>query len=194
MFSGIVEATSRVVKLEDTKGQRVAWIARPRGWKLKAGESVSVDGVCSTVQEVNRGTFRVIYMFETLRRTTLGRMSSGCTLNLERSLTLNSLIGGHLVQGHVDSTARIVGVHSDGAASVYEFSLPERFARYLVEKGSVAVDGISLTVIETRRPGFSVSLLDYTLQHTTLGAKGRGDSVNVEVDLLAKYVEKLFPS
>ncbi len=194
VFSGIIETTSPVLELQDTGGGRAVWISKPRGWKLQPGESVCVEGVCSTVQEQNRRAFRVIYMGETLRRSTLGRLQPGERVNLERSLTPASLIGGHLVQGHVDTTARIARVRNGGEAKIYEFSLPSRFSRYLVEKGSVAVDGISLTVVKAGRARFTVSLLDYTLQRTTLGAKGRGDLVNIEVDLLAKYVERLLAS
>ncbi len=191
MFSGIVETTSPILKIEDSKDQRKFLVRKPHGWKLKAGESVSIEGVCSTVQKVNRETFEVIYMPETLRRTTLEDFRSGEKVNLERSLTLQSLIGGHLVQGHVDTTARIRKIHGDGSARIFEFQLPTRFSRYLVEKGSVAVDGVSLTVMSARPGRFQVSLLEYTLGHTTLGRKGPGGRVNVELDILAKYVENL---
>ncbi|MGH9447129.1 MAG: riboflavin synthase, partial [Terriglobia bacterium] len=166
-------------------------IRKPRGWKLRPDESVCVEGVCSTVQKAANGAFHVTYMPETLRCTTLRRVVAGNRVNLERSLTLASLLGGHLVQGHVDTTARLVGICSEGEARIYEFSLPARYSRYIVEKGSIAVDGISLTVVEARRGRFSTSLLAYTLSRTTLGRKVPGEFVNVEVDILAKYVEKL---
>jgi len=194
VFSGIIETTSPVLELQDTGGGLAVWILKPRGWKLQPGESVCVEGVCSTVQEVNRRAFRVIYMAETLRRSTLGGLRRGDKVNLERSLTPASLIGGHLVQGHVDTTARITQVRNDGEAKIYEFRLPSRFSRYLAEKGSVAVDGVSLTIVKAGRASFTVSLLNYTLQRTTLGAKGRRDLVNIEVDMLAKYVERLLAS
>jgi len=133
----------------------------------------------------------VVYMHETLRRTTLGQLRARDGVNLERSLRLNSLIGGHLVQGHVDAVARIASVRPDGDARLYRFQLPARYARYVAAKGSVALDGISLTVVDVRRGWFSVSLLAYTLSRTTLGRKGPGDFVNLEVDMLAKYVEGL---
>lgn len=112
-------------------------------------------------------------------------------VNLERSLRLNSLIGGHLVQGHVDTTARIRSMRGDGEAKVYEFEVPARYSRYIVEKGSIAVDGVSLTVVRARPRRFTVSLLAYTLSHSTLGRKEPGDRVNIEVDLVAKYLGKL---
>ncbi|MGH9395806.1 MAG: riboflavin synthase [Terriglobia bacterium] len=191
MFSGIVETTSSILKIEGARAQRSVWIRKPRGWRLRLGESVCVEGVCSTVQTQNRGAFQVIYMPETLRRSALQELSEGGAVNLERSLTLKSLIGGHLVQGHVDTTARIARIESDGTARLYEFALPRRFSRYIVEKGSVAVDGISLTVVDSHPGRFTVSLLEHTLSHTTLGSKGRGSRVNIEVDILAKYTEKL---
>ncbi|MGH9359990.1 MAG: riboflavin synthase [Terriglobia bacterium] len=195
MFSGIVEAKSLVLTLKDTGGECVAWISTPKGWKVQPGESVCVEGVCSTVQELKRRAFKVIYMSETLRRSTLGRLRRGDPVNLERSLTLASLIGGHLIQGHVDTTARIRDIRAGGGgAKTYAFSLPPRFLRYIVEKGSVAVDGVSLTVVKAGRAAFTVSLLDYTLQRTTFGGKTCGDLVNIEVDILAKYVERLLAS
>lgn len=191
MFSGIVETTSSVLAVEDFSGRRSAVIRNPRGWQLREGESVCIEGVCSTVQTVKPAAFQVIYMPETLRRSTLADLRCGNFVNLERSLTLRSLIGGHLVQGHVDTVARVVKTRKDGAAMMYEFAAPRRILRYIVEKGSVAIDGISLTVARALRDGFTVSLLEYTLSHTTLGEKGRGSRVNIEVDIIAKYVEKL---
>ncbi|MGH9377823.1 MAG: riboflavin synthase [Terriglobia bacterium] len=191
MFSGIVETTSSIVAIEDLPGRRSVAIRKPRGWRLRESESVCVEGVCSTVQTVNLGAFKVIYMPETLRRSTLGDLRSGSMVNLERSLTLQSLIGGHLVQGHVDATARILRVRQDGAAAIYEFAAARGILRYIVEKGSVAVDGVSLTVASALRDRFTVSLLEYTLGRTTLGRKGRGSRVNIEVDVIAKYTEKL---
>ena len=191
MFSGIVEATGRVVGLETRREQRILSIRKPPSWKFRAGESVSVEGVCSTVQQTKRGAFQVTYMPETLRKSTLGSLRLHDEVNLERSLTLNSLIGGHLVQGHVDTRGRIRKIKPEGEAKLYTFEVPARFARYIAPKGSIAVDGISLTVVNPRGGRFDVSLLAYTLSHTTLGKKGPGDRVNIEVDLLAKYIERL---
>jgi riboflavin synthase len=191
VFSGIVETTSPILKDDGKRKQRVLTIRNPRGWKLKDGESICVEGVCSTVQSVNRGSFRVVYMPETLRKTTLGNLQCGDEVNLERSLTLQSLIGGHLVQGHVDTTARIKTIQNEGEARIYTFKVPKRFSRYVVPKGSIAIDGISLTVVDARRTEFRCSLLAYTLSHTTLGSKESGDWVNLEVDILGKYIERL---
>ena len=202
MFSGIVETVSPIQGILDSPGQRIFSIRTPRGWKPRLGESIAVDGVCSTVQEVAQKigarSFSVVYMAETLRRTTLGARAARDKVNLERSLRLNSLIGGHLVQGHVDAVSRIISVRPavrpEGEARIYRFALAAAYARYVAAKGSVALDGASLTVVDVKRSWFSVSLLAYTLSHTTLGRKGPGDSVNLEVDMLAKYVERLMRS
>lgn len=212
MFSGIVEITTEVVSVEALQGGRRVTLLTPRGWRLQEGESVCVDGVCSTVQNIlgatsaksgrgkktanppggtNPEAFQVIYMPETLRRSTLGGLTAGSRVNLERSLTLRARIGGHLLQGHIDAVGRIAGARKEGSAVIYEFRAPRPVLRYVVEKGSIAVDGISLTVTRVRADGFAVSLLAYTLSHTTLGGKRRGGRVNLEADMIAKYVEKL---
>lgn len=191
MFSGIVETTSPILKINSAREQRILTIRKPQGWKLKDGESVSIEGVCSTVQSFDRNSFRVVYMPETLRKTTLGKLQTGDEINLERCLTLQSLIGGHLVQGHVDTTAEIRAIRNEGDAKLITFAIPPRFSRYIVPKGSIAVDGISLTVVEATRSTFQCSLLAYTLSHTTLGGKRPEHQVNIEVDILGKYIERL---
>src|SRR5258708_2193051 len=140
MFSGIVGKVGAVVGIHDTAHDRVVSIRTPAGWKLGDGESVAVEGVCSTVQKRISKAFQVVYMHETLRRTTLDGLRVGSPVNLERSLRLNSLVGGHLVQGHVDVTAKIRSIRPDGEAKIYGFDLPPRYMRYIVEKGSIAVD------------------------------------------------------
>ena len=191
MFSGLVETTSPVLSISNARHQRILTISKPRDWKLQGGESVSIEGVCSTVQSFDRNSFRVVYMPETLRKTTLGGLKTGDAVNLERCLTLQSLIGGHLVQGHVDTTARIKSIKNEGEARLYTFQLAAKFFRYIVPKGSIAVDGISLTVMEATRTTFQCSLLAYTLSHTTLGGRRPGHEVNIEVDVLGKYIERL---
>jgi riboflavin synthase len=193
MFSGIVETTSPILRIRNAREQRLVSIRKPRAWKLGDGESVSVEGVCSTVQRSSPAAFSVVYMPETLRRSTLGSLKEGDPVNLERSLTLSSLIGGHLVQGHVDATGVIRSLKNEGEAKICEIALPQRLSRYVVEKGSIAVDGISLTVVRSWPGRFTVSLLAYTLGRTTLGRKRPGDKVNIEADLIAKYLESLVP-
>ena len=191
MFSGIVEVTSPILKIREAREQQIFTIAKPRGWKFAEGESVSVEGVCSTVQRSDARKFTVVYMPESLRRSTLGGLRAGDAVNLERSLTLSSLIGGHLVQGHIDATGIIRSMKPEGEAVIAEISVPRRLSRYIVEKGSIAVDGISLTVVKEWPGRFTVSLLAYTLGRTTLGGKKPGDKVNLEADMIAKYLESL---
>ncbi|MEO6873728.1 MAG: riboflavin synthase [Opitutaceae bacterium] len=191
MFSGIVEKIGLIGEIRDTPHQRIVSIGTPAGWKFTEGESVAVEGVCSTVQQRAARSFQVVYMHETLRRTTLASLRRGSRVNLERSLRLNGLVSGHLVQGHVDTTGKIQRIRKEGEARIYQFDLPASYLRYIVEKGSIAIDGISLTVTATTARGCSVSVLAYTLAHTTLGGKKAGERVNIEVDLVAKYVEKL---
>jgi len=191
VFSGIIETTSPILSISNARQQRILTIGKPRGWKLQDGESISVEGVCSTVQSFDRNSFQVVYMPETLRRSTLGDLETGDSVNLERCLTLQSLIGGHLVQGHVDATGQIRSIQNEGEARIYTFKVPARLARYIVPKGSIAIDGISLTVVDPKRTTFRCSLLAYTLSHTTLGSKPPGQKVNIEVDVLGKYIERL---
>jgi riboflavin synthase len=191
MFSGIVQEIGSVNQVRSGPGESVVTIQTPRRWRLSVGESVAVEGVCSTVQASGAGEFRVVYMRETLRRTTLGELTQGSRVNLERSLRLNDLVGGHLVQGHVDAQVRLAGVRRDGGAWIYKISVPQKYRRFIVEKGSVALDGTSLTVAAITATSFTVSLLEFTLEHTTLGGRKPGDRLNLEVDLMAKYAAKL---
>ncbi len=191
MFSGIVEDLGEVSTIKrTTKGAVMAFKTGLPLAKVKIGDSIAVSGTCLTVVAKGRGSISMDVSAETLRRSTLGGLKTGDKINLERSLTLGSLIGGHLVAGHVDGVGRIVSIEPEGESSLYTFEVPETEARYLVEKGSVAIDGVSLTVfaISTRR--FSVALIPHTLKMTTLGLKRVGDSVNVESDMMGKWVEK----
>jgi riboflavin synthase len=192
MFTGIVEERGEVVavdRLEDAARVRI------RGPLVTSdavpGASIAVNGVCLTVVDVADGTFRADVMLETLHRSSLGALVPGDPVNLERPMALGARLGGHLVQGHVDGTGtvldRIPGEHWE----VVRISLPADLARYVVEKGSITVDGVSLTVTAVDDDSFGVSLIPTTLAVTTLGVKGVGDPVNLEVDIVGKYVEKL---
>ena len=151
------------------------------------GASIAVNGCCLTVAELDGETFTADVMAETFKRTSLGALSAGGRVNLERPLRADGRLGGHVVQGHVDGTGTIES-HAEGVVRV---AIDGDLARYVVEKGSVAVDGVSLTVVEAGDAAFTVSLIPATLELTTLGRKGPGDPVNIEVDVLAKYVERL---
>jgi riboflavin synthase len=155
------------------------------------GESVAIDGACLTVVEKAPGSFRVQATMETLRRTTLAKLRPGSKVNLERALRLSDRLGGHLVQGHVDAVAQIVSAADEGGSVVLTFSLPSLIAPWLIEKGSVAVDGVSLTVNTLDSDHFSVALIPETQTRTALALKGRGDAVNLEADMIGKYVVRL---
>lgn len=196
MYTGIVEELGEVVGFERLAGAaritvRGPLVSRDAGH----GDSVSVNGVCLTVTGTRDGTFTADVMPETLNRSALGGLRPGSPVNLERPLRLDGRLGGHLVQGHVDGTGAVISRRPAEHWDVVRISLPESLARYVVEKGSVSVDGVSLTVTGTGGDGgppwLEVSLIPETLERTTLGGKQSGDPVNLEVDVIAKYVEKL---
>lgn len=195
MFTGIVEELGEVAGIEH-RGDAARLTIRGSTQGTTLGESIAVNGVCLTVTDIIDGTFTADVMGETLDRSGLGALAPGAPVNLERSVRLADRLGGHLVQGHVDATATIVsrtpGAHWDQV----RISLPEQISRYVVEKGSIAVDGISLTVSALSQAGdaagwFEVCLIPETLKRTTLGVAEPGDTVNLEVDVIAKYVERL---
>ena len=161
---------------------------------LALGDSIAVSGVCLTVTRLSASGFSVDVVPETLRRTTLGSLGVGGLVNLERSLAANGRFGGHVVQGHVDGTASIESVVPEGEASLVRFATPPALMRYVVEKGFVAVDGISLTVVDCDERSFRVTLIPYTRENTAMRTRREGDRVNIEVDIMAKYVEKLSAS
>jgi riboflavin synthase len=158
--------------------------------RIKMGDSIAVNGACLTVIAKGRGTIAMEVSAETLRRTVLGQLKVRDRVNLERSLTLGTLLNGHMVSGHVDGVGKIVLIKPEGDSRLYEFEAPANEARYLVEKGSVAVDGTSLTVFGIRSRRFTCAIIPHTLKMTTLGVKGVGAAVNIESDMLGKYVEK----
>ncbi|MDR5708738.1 MAG: riboflavin synthase [Armatimonadota bacterium] len=188
MFAGIVEEVGRVLERTDAR----LWIGAERVLEdLREGSSIAVDGVCLTVVALRPFAFAVDLSPATLQRTTLGLRGPGDAVNLERPLLATGRLGGHFVQGHVDGTGRVMSLEPEGECVWMEISAPSEVARYLVPRGSVAVDGVSLTVAGVRGEVFSVCLIPYTLRHTTLGRRGPGELVNLEADILAKYVEQL---
>lgn len=192
MFTGIVEEVGEVTELTPLAGAARIAISAPVATKdTRHGDSISVNGVCLTVVENSDGVFTADVMAETLQRSSLGALAVGGRVNLERAVRLSDRLGGHLVQGHVDGVAEIVSRQRDEHWDVVRFSLPPALARYVVEKGSICVDGVSLTVSGLSGDWFEVSLIPTTLTSTVLGDKRPGDPVNLEVDVVAKYVEKL---
>jgi riboflavin synthase len=193
MFTGIIEELGEVVYLTDAGGDSAVLAVRGPlvASDARHGDSISVNGVCLTVLDTVDGVFTADVMGETLRRSSLGVLRPGAPVNLERAATLGSRLGGHLVQGHVDGVARIVAREPADEWEVLRFSLPPSLAKYVVEKGSITVDGVSLTVMSVSPDEFAVGLIPTTLKLTVLGSKAVGDPVNLEVDVIAKYVEKM---
>jgi riboflavin synthase len=191
MFTGLVEATAQVRSVEpDGDGVRLE-VETPLAAELEHGDSIAVNGVCLTAVEPDGGRFRADVMAETLRRSSLGPLGAGDEVNVELALRAGDRLGGHMVQGHVDDTGTVESVVEEGFARVVRIAADPELLRYVVEKGSIAVDGVSLTVASVDDTGFSVSLIPETLERTTLGRAAPGGVVNLEVDVLAKYVEKL---
>ncbi|MFI1158299.1 riboflavin synthase [Streptomyces sioyaensis] len=192
MFTGIVEELGEVVAIENLGDASRFRLRGPLVTEdAKHGDSIAVNGVCLTVVETADGEFTADVMAETLNRSSLGALAAGSRVNLERPMALGGRLGGHLVQGHVDGTGtlveRIPGEHWE----IVKIALPAALSRYVVEKGSITVDGVSLTVVDAADDYFTISLIPTTLALTTLGLKKAGDPVNLEVDVLAKYVERL---
>ncbi len=193
MFTGIVEERGEVVASQDLGDAARLTVRGPLVTSdARHGDSIAVNGVCLTVVEHgDDGTFTADVMHETLRRSSLGALRVGSPVNLERAVRLQDRLGGHVVLGHVDGTGALLQVRPEEHWTVVRVSLPAELDRYVVEKGSITVDGISLTVVDVQPGWFEVSLIPTTLSLTTLGAKGPGDPVNLEVDVLAKHLEKL---
>jgi len=188
MFTGIVEEIGIV---KETSRDRLAFEAHEVLEGTKVGDSIAANGVCLTVVSLENRGFSVNVMPETLRCTNLGRLHYNDQVNLERALVLGGRLGGHLVLGHVDDTGEVMDVTSEETAHIMRISAPAKLMPYIVDKGFIAVDGVSLTVVDLDDFSFVVSLVAYTMEHTTLGRKRPGEVVNLEADIIAKYVENL---
>lgn len=194
MFTGIIQAVGRIAQREDRGDD--ARIAIDAGTldlaDVALGDSIAVAGVCLTAAALDGTRFVADVSVETLARTTLGALAIGDAINLEKSLRLSDRLGGHLVSGHVDGVGAVVRVDDDGGSQRWTFRVPAALSRYIAVKGSICVDGTSLTVNEVDRDGFGVTLIPHTLAMTTFGRRRAGDGVNIEVDLMARYAERLF--
>jgi len=184
MFTGIIEEVGKVLSASTAK----LVISGPQVIDgIKLGDSIAINGVCLTVTDFDRASFSVDVMPETLKRTNLGLIKAGDSVNLERPMALGGRLGGHLVQGHIDDVGRIVSLEWEGDALLFRFEAPPEVMRYTAPKGFIAVDGISLTITEKDISSFRVSVVEYTHRNTTLGGRKVGDVVNLEVDIIAKY-------
>jgi riboflavin synthase len=191
MFTGLIADLGRVSELQDG-GDGVALRIQTRlATELRQGDSIAVNGVCLTATSLDADGFQAQAMIQTLRSSSLGELRTGSTVNLELPMRPVDRLGGHIVQGHVDGLGAVVAVTTEGFSRVVEIDVDSELRRYLVEKGSVAVDGVSLTISSLTDEGFAVSLIPETLTRTTLGALAPGAKVNIEVDVLAKHVERL---
>jgi riboflavin synthase len=194
VFTGLVEEVGRVRSLraaENAGDARLSLSADVVLGGTRVGDSILVNGACLTVDEVGEDTLVFYTMPETLRRTALGGLTEGSAVNLERAMEAGGRLGGHIVQGHVDGVGEVADVRPEGDAEIWTFRAPESVLRYAVEKGSVCVDGISLTVVSVGADRFTVSILPHTRLHTNLGELGVGSRVNLEADVVGKYVERL---
>lgn len=193
MFTGLVQAVGHLISREALGGDlrlHIATGALPMT-DVQLGESIAVSGVCLTVVAFNAQSFAADVSNETLARTTLGQLKDGAAVNLERSLLPTTRLGGHLVSGHVDGLGRVGDIRDDGRSQRWFFSAQKKLLRYIAEKGSVAVNGVSLTVNGVDEYGFEVNLVPHTVANTAFASARPGDSINIEVDLLARYVERL---
>ncbi|HXG22753.1 MAG TPA: riboflavin synthase [Methylomirabilota bacterium] len=191
MFSGIVETTGTITKIEQTaQGAKLTLTSNIPTAEVDLGESICINGTCMTVTAIGEKELSFDVSAESLRRTNLGDLQIGHFVNLERSLRMQDRLSGHIVSGHVDGVGRVHSVQPEGDSFLYTFAIPEELSRYLVEKGSVAVDGISLTVFHCQPTSFTCAIIPHTYHVTTLHAKKPGDKVNIECDMQGKYIEK----
>lgn len=188
MFTGIIETTGIIKQVSLNGSNRIFWVESSISSKLKADQSVSHSGVCLTVEEVSENTHRITAIDETLQKTNLENWKEGTLVNLERCLQLNDRLNGHLVQGHVDTTATCTKRKEKDGSWEFEFAFPKKFAELLIEKGSVCVNGISLTAFDVKRKSFSVAIVPFTFEYTNIKKVQEGDSVNIEFDMIGKYL------
>lgn len=194
MFTGIIEAQGEVLRMEREEGNMHLFISCPFLSELRIDQSVSHNGVCLTVCELDENFYRVTAIRETLDKTSLGELKPGDPVNLERCMPANGRFDGHIVQGHVDTVGTCTEIRDDEGSYRLWFSFPSEFENLLVEKGSICVNGVSLTVVDCGRDFFSVAIIPYTWENTNLGALQAGNSVNLEFDVLGKYVRKMMRS
>ncbi|MFN8245846.1 MAG: riboflavin synthase [Ferruginibacter sp.] len=191
MFTGIIEATGLITDIKDIGGNRIFRVESPISHELKIDQSLSHNGVCLTVEDVQAGTHQVTAIAETLLKTNLGSWAPGTRVNLERCMAMNGRLDGHIVQGHVDDTATCVARREKAGSWEFSFRTNPRFAGLMIEKGSISLNGISLTIFHVTEDGFTVAIIPYTFGHTNMKELQEGDTVNIEFDMIGKYVNRL---
>ena len=188
MFTGIIECIGIIKKISDTDGNRRIWISSPITDQLKIDQSVAHNGICLTVEEISNGLHAVTAVPETIQKTSIASWQEGMAVNIERCLEIGSRLDGHLVQGHVDTTGICIKKESAENSWLFRFTFPKEFASLIVEKGSICVNGISLTAFDVSDDAFTVTIIPFTYQHTTISDISEGDQVNLEFDILGKYI------
>jgi riboflavin synthase len=188
MFTGIIETTGIVKDLISNGSNKTFWVQSPISGELKVDQSVSHSGVCLTVEEIKNGMHRVTAIEETLQKTNIGSWSAGTVVNIERCLIINGRLDGHFVQGHVDTTGTCIAKKEKNGSWEFEFEFPSKFAQLLIEKGSVSINGISLTVFHVKKKKFTVAIIPYTYEYTNIKYVNPGDTINIEFDLIGKYL------
>ncbi len=191
MFTGIIRKVADVKNAAGKNGSLFLVIEKPDKWKIKPGDSIATDGVCLTVKSIGSRDYLTELMSETLAKTTFGKVLPK-KVNLEPALTLADPLGGHLLMGHVDAIGVVREMSKHGASRILKINFPAKFAKFVVPKGAIAVDGISLTVVDAGKNWFTASVVDYTIKHTTLGKKKEGELANLEFDIIAKYLKRIY--
>lgn len=191
MFTGIIEKTGTIEEVLSHGDNRSFRVSSPLYSELKVDQSLSHDGVCLTIEELQNGLHQVTAVAETLSKTNLGQWQKGTIINLERCMQLNGRLDGHFVQGHVDTTAECMDIVNRNGSWEYRFRFPEKFAKLIIEKGSITVNGISLTLFNISNSAFTVAIIPYTYEHTNLKVLAKGSLVNIEFDMIGKYVNRI---
>ncbi len=193
MFTGIIENTGIIESISASGSNKIILLRSALANLLKVDQSLSHDGVCLTVEEISGNSYQVTAIAETLQKTCLNTWKPGYKVNLERSMLMNGRLDGHIVQGHVDSTARCIAREEADGSTLFSFEISTQFENLIIEKGSICINGISLTVFNVMEARFTVAIIPYTLQNTNIGNVQPGDYVNVEFDVIGKYVQKMMP-
>lgn len=188
MFTGIIEAVGSVLSVQNKGSNKQFWITSSLSAGFKPDQSIAHNGICLTVEEIKANAHRVTAVQETLQKTSIGAWKEGDAINLEQCLTLNSRLDGHIVQGHVDTTATCIEKETLNGSWKYQFRFPEKFAPLVIEKGSICVNGISLTAFDVTSNSFAVAIVPYTFEHTNMHRLEKGGTVNIEFDMVGKYV------
>ena len=191
MFTGIIESTGIIKEVIDEGSNKTFWISSPISNELKVDQSLSHNGVCLTIEEIKDGMHRVTAIEETLLKTDLANWKPGSEINLERCMQLNDRLDGHIVQGHVDATAACIEIVNKDGSREYSFQFDIKFAKYIIEKGSITINGISLTLFNIGTDTFTVAIIPYTFEHTNMKTLKKGDLVNLEFDMIGKYINRI---